>query len=66
MFIDLGRQFLQLRRSDIRHRSLLRSWDIYCVTRSINIPRLWRYRIREFASGIPSPRTPKVVAISDS
>src|SRR5262245_45356954 len=31
----------------------------YCSTGSINIPRLWRCRIRPFASGIPSPRTPK-------
>jgi hypothetical protein len=32
--------------------SLLRSWEIYRVTRSINIPRLRRSGIREFASSI--------------
>jgi hypothetical protein len=63
MFIELGRQFPQLRRSDMCWMSLLRSWKIYCVTRSINIPRLWRYRIREFASSIPSARTPKAPPI---
>ena len=32
--------------------SLLRNWEIYRVTHSINIPRLRRSGIREFASSI--------------
>ncbi|HEX2491999.1 MAG TPA: hypothetical protein VHR27_21520, partial [Blastocatellia bacterium] len=42
----------QLRRSDIRRMSLLRSWEIYRVTRSINILRLRRSGIKEFAASI--------------
>jgi hypothetical protein len=41
--------------------SLLRSWEIYRVMRSINIPRLWRYGIREFASSISCLRKSKTV-----
>ena len=35
----------------------------YCVTRSINIPRLWRYGSREFASSIRARRTPYAAAL---
>ena len=45
----------------MRRMSLLRRWEIYRVMRSINIPRLWRYGIREFAGSItpvPTPHSP--------
>ena len=34
----------------------------YCATNSINIPRLWRSGIREFASSIRASRTPYAAA----
>jgi hypothetical protein len=39
-----------------KYNKLLRSLGNYCATRSINIPRLWRQVIREFASSITRDR----------
>jgi len=47
----------------MRRVSRLRSWEIYRVMRSINIPRLRRYGIREFASSIRTQGAPYATAI---
>jgi hypothetical protein len=50
MFIVMASKYLQLRRSDIRCRLYVAPPELehYCE-RSINIARLWRSRINEFA-----------------
>jgi hypothetical protein len=40
--------------------SLLRSLGNYCGTFSINIPRLWRWGLREFAGSIAGVNAWKV------
>jgi hypothetical protein len=52
MFIEITSDRPKLRRSDIWRMSLLRSLESYCATCSINITRLWRSRIWEFAGSI--------------
>jgi hypothetical protein len=53
MFIELACGAPDLRRSDMCHISLLRSFGRYRTTHSINIARLWRPGIRGFANNIP-------------
>ena len=52
MFIELAGGETERRRSGMCHMSLLRSSVRYRATHSINIPRLWRSGIREFANSI--------------
>jgi hypothetical protein len=57
MFIEIGRELSpQLRRSDIKHISLLRSSGNYCVT---GYKHLAPPALMEFACSIPGYRTPK-------
>jgi hypothetical protein len=52
MFIGMAGGASELRMSDIRPMSLIRSSVRYRATHSINIPRLWRSGIRDFANSI--------------
>jgi hypothetical protein len=66
MFIELAGELSQA--PEERNVGTFRSsgaWELL-YARSINIPRLWRCRIREFASSIPNNRTPEAVAVSFS
>ena len=56
MFIELAGGETELRRSEMCQMSLLRSSVRYRATHSINIPRLWRSGIREFANSIHSAK----------
>ena len=46
--------------------SLLQSLGGYCATQSINIPRLWRSGIREFASSIKCRTRPQTGRLNKS
>ena len=65
MFIELAGGETEIRRSGLCHMSLLRISVRYRATHSINIPRLWRSGIREFANSIPLCRKNRTTSVQE-